>query len=94
MQKVTLRKVSVLGLVLLAASAVTAAIVPAKKNTKAADACNGNILTTVSGVNRDHTCKPGPDLNNCITTATVSTANNSATGIGGDPETTTAGCAA
>jgi hypothetical protein len=43
MQTISMRKASLLGLVLLAASAVTAAIIPSKKAQKVADN-NGNCL--------------------------------------------------
>ena len=50
MQKVSLRKLSVLGLVLMAASAVTAAIVPSKsKDLKQVNSANNGLLRNASG---------------------------------------------
>jgi hypothetical protein len=79
MTKMSIKKVSILGLVLIAASAVTAAILP--NNTKVAG--NGELKGAGFTSAGDQTCiqSNDPDNNNCNATA------GSATTIGTNPGT-------
>jgi hypothetical protein len=83
MQKLSLRKISILGLALMAASAVTAAMVPKniKKPIKLADA--GSLTDTSSvGGNRaasSITCAPDSDDQISQQACTASTGDGSAT---------------
>jgi hypothetical protein len=80
MQKISFRKISVLGLILMAASAVTAAIIPNKAKTTAEDLDRqGNLVnSTVASGTIGKTCGPKIDLvSNCI-----STVGSNTTGVG------------
>jgi hypothetical protein len=54
MKKVSLKKLSVLGLVLMAASAVTAAILPTNTNKLQANSADNGTLRSQSGVGNDN----------------------------------------
>jgi hypothetical protein len=76
MQKVSFRKVSILGLVLMAASAVTAAVLPAQDDENASDRFANGSLTNRSalnggGVDSSLTCAPdtGGGTANCNATS-------------------------
>jgi hypothetical protein len=81
MTKVSLRKLSVLGLVLMAASAVTAAIVPSKaKDLKQVNSDNNGILRDASGAGTGggvDSCVNGDDNFDCHVTANTKTGNES-----------------
>lgn len=90
MQKVTLRKISILGLVLMAASAVTAAMVPSKADKKAINAANGslteNSATHANGVVSSVTCAPdtaGGNISDLACTASSAAGSVTTGGPGG-----------
>ena len=85
MEKVSLRKLSVLGLVLMAASAVTAAVAPNKADDKRVSNNNGTLrpLSNSIGGPAVFSCIDDVDtVDSCTATATATTtagdANNSA----------------
>ncbi|NII29864.1 hypothetical protein HB364_32600 [Pseudoflavitalea sp. X16] len=69
MQKVNFKKLTALGIVLLAASAVAAAFMPSK--TKTIDDCNSIIVDSTTpddnGLDLDRTCTVAIDEANCWT---------------------------
>lgn len=80
MQKLSLRKMSVLGLVLMGASALTAAIVPAKKERSGDGQNNGRLAlnsATAGGANV-LSCVPDAVIESC--TATEGSINFTTTG--------------
>jgi hypothetical protein len=88
MQTSSLKKYSVLGLVLLAASAVTAAFVPAKKSSNKLANCNGVLQETASDgdFNPDWTCNNVSGTpKNCISDEFIDThaGQNVNTTVGG-----------
>jgi hypothetical protein len=76
MKQVTLRKVSILGVVLMAASAVTAAVLPSNKSDDSQFAADGSVTTSTSpGVTGSRTCAPTAPaaVKNCHITAASGT---------------------
>lgn len=78
MQKLSLRKFSILGLVLMAASAVTAAMIPDKSDKKTINLAPGSITDTSSinggGAISSITCAPDSNdtISDCACTASTS----------------------
>jgi hypothetical protein len=71
MKNVSLRKLSLLGLVLMAASAVTAAILPKNEPKKIGP---GQLAdSAAAGVSGQKTCVQNSDLNQCTFTASGTT---------------------
>lgn len=87
MEKQTIKRLSVLSVVLIAASAVTAAIVPSKKSDDSKVLLNGQIEDSTGG--NDKTCRLGSG-DNCNYTATGENFGQSGTDAG-DPTTNTLG---
>lgn len=86
MSKVSMRKFSVLGLVLLAASAVTAAIIPSKSKSSSTVANNGRLVpSTLAAVN---TCTTEAGFFQC--TATVGALTVTTAGAGNSANIATA----
>lgn len=85
MKRVNLKKLSIMGVTLLAASAVVAAIVPGSK--KANLAVNGVLQAQGNGTADTHTCVAAEDGLNCHNTAT---AGQNGTSSGGGSNSTTA----
>jgi hypothetical protein len=80
MQKTSIRKYSILGLVLLAASAVTAAMLPSSSNDKAN--VLGGSLTNDNGATSRVTCTASDGPTNAISNCNPSTgAASSTTGV-------------
>ncbi|NII29863.1 hypothetical protein HB364_32595 [Pseudoflavitalea sp. X16] len=86
MQKVSLKKLSVLGVVLLAASAVASAFMPAQP--KAVDDCNGIVVDSTNpddiGQVLDRSCTVAVDDANCWTRTGTGSGPNSSSGTSGD----------
>jgi hypothetical protein len=77
MQKVSMRNFSLLGLVLMGASAITAAILPKDRDHKTF--AGATLVTSTNpdlgnGINDEQTCKAGsPSANSCVITAGTNT---------------------
>ena len=85
MKNLSIKKWSVLGLVLLGASAVTAAILPANKNTNDEPNCNGVATDTADAT---FTCRAAKDADGSFRDCFSSAPNFSATNNA--PSTTSA----
>lgn len=70
MKTQTIKRFSFLGLVLLGASAVTAAIIPSKESDSSLEANGIQIPSTVTA-NQANTCIPADDVVNCHYTVTA-----------------------
>lgn len=83
--KLSVRKLSVLGLVLMAASAVTAAVLPAKADNNADKLINGSLTDdSEPGNNKDSSVTCAPETEG----GTIQQACNASTGDTGGSETT------
>ena len=83
MQKVSAKKISILGLVLMAASAVTAAIIPSKDKDNTTFRLNGSLVDSSGAAGGTLTCKLSADGNGaCDYTATGGGAQSGTTGLG------------
>lgn len=78
MKKLSLKRLSILGLVLMAASAVTAAILPSKDTSKVRDQ-RGNVGLSETGGANSHTCIPATSGNCNVTAASGTTGGISPT---------------
>lgn len=95
MQKVSIQKFSLLGLVLMAASAVTAAILPSNSKNDKDFVANGsltNSTTAAIGGVVQQTCTPTSIINNaCNDTAAGEVSGTTGIGDGTISDNTTAG---
>lgn len=74
MQRLSIKKISILGLVLMAASAVTAAMVPKQSDKKPIKFAEGSLtLTSNDGDNSSVTCNPDSNSNISQQACTAST---------------------
>ena len=85
MQKLSIKKISILGMVLLAASAVTAAVIPSKSD-KSIKAVDGS-LTQTSDDNQLSSVTCNPDSDSQISQQACTASSGNAT----NPSATTAG---
>jgi hypothetical protein len=90
MEKLSARKVSLLGLVLLGASAVTAAVLPAKKNASKDRIANGKLqaISASAGLSVQDTCITAASQQNCNETTSHGTTPPSKSTVSGGTSAT------
>jgi hypothetical protein len=92
MEKLTMRKASLLGLVLLGASAVTAFVIPSRKDTSNDRQANGKLQlqSVAAGGGAQNTCITASAAQNCNETTSHGVGAGSATSADGDESSFTA----
>lgn len=94
MKQLSFKKLSLLGLVLIAASAVTAAVIPSKVSTSVKNEQNGHLTASTDS---DQTCRAGgvsincynTTGNDCSTSSTMGTERDNDSSDEEGPENTT-----
>ena len=87
MEKLSFKKLSLLGLVLMGASIVTAAMIPSKSASKKKVAKNGNIIANGDELN-DDTCVTAVGTATCYNTDTLGAVEGALTSTTGEEEVT------